>query len=203
MLVMFWFAATYRLLLHVMPTLGLVACWWVSRRTQQAGTVVKRYWPAALLALFMLWGVVRIGHNLSWRGNTRVGFPTATFWTTPEDAAWLQQAVAAVHEKHPPGSSCFILGRGGLLHILTQTWPAGKYPMTASFLLNSEEYEKAWEDIARSYPTYVYGFLHSPRHIPNEFYSETFSAKLDEHYEAHTRLDTHAGPLTVWQKRTE
>ncbi|MCH7521997.1 MAG: TRAP transporter large permease subunit, partial [Candidatus Marinimicrobia bacterium] len=115
LLVMFWFAATYRLLLHVMPTLGLVACWWVSRRTEQAGTAVKRYWPAALLALFMLWGVVRIGHNLSWRGNTRVEFPTATFWTTPEDAVWLQQVVATVHERHPPGSSCFILGRGGLL----------------------------------------------------------------------------------------
>ncbi len=203
MLVMFWFAATYRLLLHVMPTLGLVACWWASRRTQQAGTVVKRYWPAALLVLFMLWGVVRIGHNLSWRGDTRVEFPTATFWTTPEDAAWLEQAVATVHKEHPPGSSCFILGRGGLLHILTQTWPAGKYPMTASFLLNSTEYEKAWEKIARSYPTYVYGFLHSPRHIHTEPYSETFSANIDKHYEVHTRLDSHAGTFVVWEKRTE
>jgi len=203
LLLITWDRITYRLLLHAMPTLGLVACWWAIQRTQQAGTTVKRYWPAALLVLFMLWGVVRIGHNLSWRGNTCVKFPTATFRTRPEDAAWLQQAVAAVHKEHPPGSSCFILGRGGLLHILTQTWPAGKYPMTASFLLNSQEYEKAWEEIAQSHPTYVYGFLHSPRHIHTEPYSESFTVDFDKHYNIHTRLDNHAGTFVVWEKRTK
>jgi len=34
LLLITWERITYRLLLHVMPTLGLVACWWVSRRTQ-------------------------------------------------------------------------------------------------------------------------------------------------------------------------
>ena len=203
MLITVWHPATYRLLLHVLPALGLAACWWVSKRTRQAGTTVRRYWPAALLVLFMLWGVVRIGHNLSWRGNTRVEFPTATFWTTPEDAAWLQQAVATVHKKHPPGSSCFILGRGGLLHILTQTWPAGRYPTTGSIVLNSREYGRAWQEIAEFAPACVYGFLRGPRYIHNEPYSTSFTTDFDKHYRVHTRLDSHAGTFVVWQKRTE
>jgi len=203
LLLITWERITYRLLLHVMPTLGLVACWWVSQRTHQAGTVVKRYWPAALLALFMLWGVVRIGHNLSWRGNTRVEFPTATFRTRPEDAAWLEQAVATVHQRHPPGSSCFILGRGSPLHILTQTWPAGEYPNTVAFFLTPDEYRKVWLQVARRSPHYVYGFLRDPADLYNDPSAAPFIAQFAEHYQVHTRIDSHAGTFVVWEKRTE
>jgi len=75
--------------------------------------------------------------------------------------------------------------------------------VTASFLLNSEEYAKAWQEIARSHPTYVYGFLYSPRYIHTEPYSESFTVDFDKHYEIHTRLDSHAGTFVVWEKRTE
>jgi len=203
MLMMVWHPVTYRLLAHVMPALGLAACWWISQRTQRAATAVRRYWPVVLLVLFLLWGVVRIGHNLSWRGNTRIEFPTATFWTTPEDGAWLQQAVATVHKNHPPGSSCFILGRGGLLHILTQTWPAGSYPNTGSIVLNSEEYRRAWIEIARSDPTYVYGFLRDAHYIHNEPYSQSFTSNFDKRYQVNSCITSHAGTFMVWKRIKE
>jgi len=157
----------------------------------------------ALLALFMLWGVVRIGHSLSWRGNTRVEFPTATFWTTPEDAAWLQKAVAAVHKKHPPGSSCFILGRGGLLHILTQTWPAGEYPNTVAFFLTAQEYRELGREVTQRSPRYVYGFLRELSDLYNDPSAASFVGEFAKHYRVHTRLDSHAGTFMVWERTKE
>jgi len=108
-----------------------------------------------------------------------------------------------VHEKHPAGSSCFILGRGGLLHILTQTHPAGRYPVTGSIVLNSAEYGKAWAEIARSAPTYVYGFLRDPRYIHNEPHSAIFTSNFDKHYEVHSCTISHAGTFIVWERAKE
>lgn len=198
-----WHPVTYRILVHVMPAVGLLFCWWIRGATVHQRQRTSRSWAAALLAVFIIFGIARSTHNISWRSQTHWHTSRANMWMLSEDKNWLEQAIRRIHVDQGQGGSCFILGRGGLLHVLSETWPAGRYTITTAVLLGPNEYRRCWEEIRRQRPNYIYGWMISPDDLLGKPFAQVLSSNLNTHYTMQTKLKSHAGVFIVWEAKPD
>ncbi len=198
-----WHPVTCRILVHVMPALGLVVCWGISTATASRRRRMPPAWAAAILAVFLVFGIGRTVHNILWRDQTHWQTSRTSMWMLSEDKVWLERTIGRIHKDQGQGGSCFILGRGGLLHILSETWPAGRHSISTAVLLGPNEYRQCWEEIRRQRPNYIYGWMISPDDLLGKPFAKLLSSNLNIHYAIQTTLKSHAGTFIVWKAKPD